>query len=124
MVNANPQHLQTRTDAGVSETPAESRLWKWKCLQGSQLGDKKFRRQHSVGSYILDFYCPACKLAVELDGSDHLHSWTAEKDAKRTEFLSSLEIRVLRFENRWVFENLQAVLDEIRQHLLTAPGPS
>src|SRR5438552_12976957 len=50
-------------------TPAEAKLWK--CLQRSQLSDKKFRRQHSVGPYILDFYCPECCLAIELDGAGH-----------------------------------------------------
>ena len=100
-------------------TPAEASLWK--SLQRSQLSGKKFRRQHSVGPYILDFYCPECGLAVELDGQTHFnpHSW--EHDCRRTEYLQKLNIRVVRFENRDVFEYPEWVLAEISRYL-TAPG--
>ena len=52
-------------------------------LQRSQVCGKKFRRQHSVGNYILDFYCPECRLAVELDGQGHFNSMTSEHDYRR-----------------------------------------
>jgi very-short-patch-repair endonuclease len=61
---------ETRTPADL--TTAEAVLWK--NLQGSRLDGKKFRRQHSVGKYVLDFYCPECRLAVELDGEAHFTS--------------------------------------------------
>ena len=99
-------------------TPAEASLWK--SLQQSQLCGKKFRRQHSVGPFILDFYCPECRLAVELDGQTHFNPPVWERDASRTEYLNNLNIRVLRFENRDVFEHLEWVLREISAHL-TAP---
>ena len=104
-----------------SLTPAEAVLWK--NLQGSELAGKKFRRQHSIGDYIVDFYCPECKLAVELDGEKHFNSIASECDRRRTDFLNLLNIRVLRFENRTVFENLRAVLHVIKSHL-TTPNPS
>ena len=69
----------------------------------------KFRRQHSIGNYVVDFYCSECRLAVELDGESHLNSIKAEYDARRTAFLSKLNVQVIRFENRMVFENLQGV---------------
>src|SRR5208282_5992414 len=96
-------------------TPAEASLWK--SLQRSQVGGKKFRRQHSVGNYILDFYCPECRLAVELDGQTHFYPKTWENDCRRTEYLERLQIRVLRFENRDVFEHREWVLRTISEHL-------
>ena len=96
-------------------TPAEAALWK--ILQRSQVSGKKFRRQHSVGNYILDFYCPECRLAVELDGQPHFSPVAWEHDLHRTEYLEELNIRVLRFENRDVFEHLEWVLRTISEHL-------
>ena len=106
-----PRRKQLRS----SLTPAEASLWK--SLQRSQLDGKKFRRQHSVGNYILDFYCPECRLAVELDGQKHFNSIASEYDYRRSEYLRKLNIRVLRFENRVVFENLEGVLHAIREQL-------
>ena len=106
-----------RNELRSSLTPAEASLWK--SLQRSQVCGKKFRRQHSVGNYILDFYCPECRLAVELDGQGHFHSMTSEYDYRRDEYLKKMNIRVLRFENRLVFENLEGVLHMISDHLIT-----
>jgi very-short-patch-repair endonuclease len=94
-----------------SLTPAEARLWSY--LQHSQLQGRKFRRQHSVGPFTLDFYCPAEKLAVELDGAAHDSDDGAARDEARTAYLVELGIRVVRFENRDVMENLEGVLTEI-----------
>ena len=65
----------------------------------------------------LDFYCPECRLAVELDGEAHFTSIRAEHDAARDEFIRSLKIRTVRFENRLVLENLEGVLETIKEHL-------
>lgn len=92
-------------------TPAEASLWK--LLQGSKLGGRKFRRQHSVGNYILDFYCPSEKIAVELDGAGHYTEEGIKKDELRTKFLNEVGIKVLRFENKLVFEKTEWVLEEI-----------
>ena len=92
-------------------TPAEAFLWtvlKNKALQG-----RKFRRQHSIGKYIVDFYCSAEKLAIELDGADHFTPEGESYDKQRDAYLASLGITVLRFENEQVFENLPSVLQEI-----------
>ena len=93
-------------------TPAEAILWK--AIQRSKLDGRKFRRQHSVGSYVLDFYCPTELLAVELDGAHHYTLAGIEYDAERTKYLNGLNIRVLRFENKLVFSQLDWVLDEIK----------
>ena len=110
-----------RRELRHSLTPAEASLWK--SLQRSQLCGKKFRRQHSVGPFIVDFYCPECRLAVELDGQGHFYAPGWERDCDRTEYLNNLNIRVLRFENRDVFEHLDWMLREISEHLGAPPEP-
>ncbi len=96
-------------------TPAEAKLWVY--IKNSQLG-QKFRRQHSVGYYILDFYCPAKMLAVELDGSPHDTEQGYRQDQERTIHLNALGIKVVRFENKDVINNLEAVITEIKKNLL------
>jgi very-short-patch-repair endonuclease len=119
----NRETLKTqRRELRHSLTPAEAALWK--SLRRSQLCGKKFRRQHSVGPYILDFYCPEFRLAVELDGQAHFNPPAWEHDCDRTEYLNRLNVRVLRFENRDVFENLDWVLREISTHLTAPPEPA
>jgi very-short-patch-repair endonuclease len=93
-------------------TPAEAKLWI--AIKNNKLAGKKFRRQQSVGNYILDFYCPSEKLAIELDGDVHFQEIKQESDSKRTLYLRSLGIRVLRFENRLVFEDIEWVLGAIK----------
>jgi len=95
-------------------TPAEAKLWSY--LKNSQLGEK-FRRQHSIGSYIVDFYCPKKKLAVELDGSPHDTEEGYQKDQTRTEYINKQAIKVIRFENKDVINNIDGVLIEIKKHL-------
>jgi very-short-patch-repair endonuclease len=89
----------------------------WLQLRHSQLDGWKFRRQHSVGSYVLDFYCPGARLAVELDGAAHDHEAAQVRDKRRTEFLNDAGVRVIRFENHDVVANLEGVLAEIRRVL-------
>jgi very-short-patch-repair endonuclease len=95
-------------------TPAEATLWK--AIKNSQLDGRKFRRQHSVGPYILDFYCVEESLAIELDGEIHKNDFVLMKDAVRSMYLKSLGIRVVRFENFLVFQEIDAVLQHIRSY--------
>ena len=104
-----------------SLTPAEAKLWS--LLKDSLLEDRKFRRQHSVGPYVLDFYCPTEKLCIELDGMAHFTDEGYEYDTTRTEYLKAMEIRVLRFENKDVFENTEGVLEEIRKKFIPSNHP-
>ena len=98
-------------------TSAEATLWNY--LKNSQLEGRKFRRQHSIEFYILDFYCPFEKLNIELDGQEHFEGYGLVQDEKRDEFLKSLNVKVLRFENKQVFENIDWVLNEIKRHFKT-----
>ena len=79
-----------------------------------QIDNYRFRRQHGVGPYILDFYCPQIKLAIELDGE--VHNRQQDYDEQRSYFLNRVEdIEVLRFENRTVFENPEQIIREIEE---------
>ncbi|WP_299312387.1 endonuclease domain-containing protein [uncultured Aquimarina sp.] len=101
----NRKHLETlRKDLRNNGTSAEAFLWKY--LQKSQVKGRKFRRQHSIGNYIVDFYCPKEKLIIELDGEIHNKPEVHDNDQKRTEYLESLGFIVIRFENKMVFDNL------------------
>jgi very-short-patch-repair endonuclease len=94
-------------------TPAEASLWR--LLQRSQLEGRKFRRQHSIGPYVVDFYCAEERLIVELEGSAHDSQRAAAHDEERERFLRISGFTVLRLENRHVFENPDGVLELIRQ---------
>lgn len=96
-------------------TPAEQQLWG--SLKGRGLCEFKFRRQHSIGPYIVDFYCPEKRLAVELDGAVHENELARERDRRRDAFLEQHGIRVLRFPNDAVFERPEQMLSEILQAL-------
>lgn len=92
-------------------TPAEAFLWK--NLQRKQLNGRKFRRQHSITIFIVDFYCPNEKLIIELEGSIHLDFAQQSYDHERTQKLEALGFKIIRFENKQVFESLEEVLNEI-----------
>ncbi|WP_051286323.1 endonuclease domain-containing protein [Salinimicrobium terrae] len=100
-------------------TTAEAYLWKH--LQQKKLDGRKFRRQHSVLNFIVDFYCAEERLVIELDGLYHMNPTNEEKDALRTRKLEELNLKVIRFENRTVFENLDWVLEEIKRHFGSGP---
>jgi len=115
LIHNNRKISEKRSNLRRNPTDAESILWK--NLRKSQLNGKKFRRQHSIGPYIVDFYCPEFRVAVEMDGASHMTLIGSEEDGKRDEFLGKLNVRVLRFENRLVFESLELVLNTIRATL-------
>lgn len=92
-------------------TPAESALW----LQSRDKGilGHKFRRQYGVDKYVVDFYCPQLKLAVEIDGDSHYQDGAPERDLARQRNIEAYGITFLRFTNVDVHENLDAVLEAI-----------
>lgn len=92
----------------------------WSRLKNSQLGGMKFRRQESVNQYIIDFYCPSRKLAVEVDGDVHGYGTRIFSDMKRQKEIERLGIKVLRYTNTDVKENLDHVLQDISQEAAEA----
>lgn len=89
--------------------PAEVILWQR--LRGRQVLGYKFRRQYSVGPYVLDFFCPTLRLGIELDGDSHFREGAKQKDRERDKYIRSFGIHVLRFLNTDVYENLEGLLE-------------
>ena len=100
---------QAARDMRRAPTQAEETLWS--ALRANQIAGLKFRRQHPVGRFVLDFYCPACKLVVEVDGD--VHDQQQERDAARTQVLDAYGYRVLRFRNEQVLRELSSVVQTI-----------
>jgi very-short-patch-repair endonuclease len=94
--------------------PAEIRLWR--VLRNRISGGFKFRRQHPIGPYVVDFACLKCKLAVEVDGESHLA--TRAHDEQRTRFQDAAGWKVIRFWNTEVYEDLEPVQEAIYQECL------
>jgi very-short-patch-repair endonuclease len=99
----------------LNQTTSEYVLWQW--LRNRQLAGYKFRRQHPLPPYTLDFYCEATKLAVELDGSGHETDFGVNYDKARDDFLAKQGIRVLRFPSEQIETHLIAVLATIKKEL-------
>ena len=100
-------------DMRRESTPAEKHLWQR--LRKEQLLGFKFRRQHTIDRFIVDFYCAKAHLVVEVDGN--IHNEQQEADQHRTEVLESLGLRVLRFTNGEVLQQTDAVIERIAETL-------
>ena len=104
-----------------TQTDAEQLMWM--LLRGRRFCGFKFRRQHPLGRYILDFFCLDAMLAVELDGGGHNQAEQAEYDEERTKELESSGIRVIRFWNNDVLKHTDAVLEALYAALQNGPSP-
>jgi len=124
--NQQEQTLLRKTLRNNATAP-EALLWmKLKCKQVDGL---KFRRQFGVGPYVLDFYCPELRLGIELDGEIHNRFDTERHDDIRTAFLRENRITILRYKNEVVYQNADAIIEDIRQFyrntiVQTSPNPS
>ena len=111
----NPEMKERRRELRSNMTKAERLLWIQ--LKGKALNGYKFRRQHSIGYYVTDFYCTKVKLAVEVDGPTHYNDEEAENDKERQELIENLGVHFLRFTNDEVFETLDTVIDRIKNKI-------
>ncbi len=98
-------------------TPAEQKLWS--VLRNRNLGGFKFRRQHPIGHFIVDFYCAEKHLVIEIDGD--VHSQQIEYDLTRSDWLQSLGYTVLRYQNQQILHQLDEVAGDIIQYCQNAP---
>jgi very-short-patch-repair endonuclease len=110
-----PELLDFARELRKEQTDAENLLWH--LLRGRRFCGFKFRRQYPIGGYILDFYCHAAKLAIELDGGGHTSEEQRLYDAERTKVLEGAGLCVLRFWNNEVLNSLEGVLTEIHERL-------
>lgn len=106
----SPNLKERRQELRNKATDVEQILWQK--LRRNQTG-VKFRRQYSIGGYIVDFYCPSKRLAIELDGKQHLLKDSKEYDLHRTKYIGGVNITVVRFMNKEVFSNINEVLNKI-----------
>ena len=90
----------------------------WSRIRRRQILGCKFRRQYSVGSYVIDFFSAEIRLGIELDGDSHFESGAPEYDNKRQQFIESFGIRTVRILNRDVYENLDGVLEMIASEVV------
>ena len=107
---------EKRKELRSNSTSAEAVLCRM--LKGKQIEGKRWRRQFSIGYYILDFYCPEIKLAIELDGNEHYTVIGKFNDERREEYLKSLGITIIRFENKDIWCSTEHVIETIREHSL------
>ena len=115
----NPNLKERRRELRKSSTPAEIELWKR--LKNKALCGRKFRRQYSIGKFILDFYCPEEKLGIELDGSPHFIEENLEYDNLRTEIINKFNIKIIRFENYLIMEDINKVFEIIKSNFEDIP---
>ena len=119
-----PPILQAARELRQPQTPAEQKLWSR--LRDRQLDGLKFRRQHPIGKFIIDFYCAEAKLCIEIDGDSHAEQ--VEYDQARTAYLNELGYTIMRFTNREVFGQLeavaQAIADECQRLIANDDSPS
>ena len=112
----DPTLKNRRRDLRRKQTEAERAFWGQ--VRNQQFHSLKFFRQYSIGPYILDFYCPALRLAIELDGGQHNQTETKEYDAARSQFLLEQGITVVRFWNNDVLREMRSVLEKIEEYVL------
>jgi len=105
--NLKPYARNLRT----AMTEAEQHLWRR--LRGKQVGGVQFYRQKPLLSFIVDFYCPAAKLVIELDGGQHLDDAVKAKDGERDALLAATGLHVLRFDNLQVLQETESVLEVV-----------
>ena len=102
----------------LRNTMPDAEVILWSRLKGRQLLGCKFRRQFSVGAFVMDFYSPEIRLAVELDGDSHFREGAREYDQQRTQFIERFGIRIVRVLNSDIYDNLDGILDMIGNEVL------
>ncbi len=103
--------IEIRRRLRRSNTPAEEKFWKY--ARKGQLNGLKFKRQHSIGRYVVDFYCASNRLIVELDGGIHDTPEQRKRDIDRDTNLKEMGFTILRFKNQEVFNSINLVIQKI-----------
>ena len=113
---ATARTLQLAGDLRRAMTEAEKMLWQR--LRDRQLNGYRFRRQHPVNEFVVDFFCYEAMLAIEVDGAVHKDSYQQERDTERTRILNRFGIRVVRITNTEVETEMERVIERIKENLL------
>lgn len=120
--SGSPATISFRRKLRREMTPAEKLFWAK--VVANQFYNLKFRRQHAVGNYIVDFYCPEKKLIVEIDGDTHAETLAMANDVSRENYLRSFGYSVVRYNNRDVINNIDGVLEDLFQRIKLTPSNS
>jgi very-short-patch-repair endonuclease len=111
--NQGNNHSKFRQARKFRKEMTESERRLWEKLRGNRLLGMHFRRQHVVHGFIVDFYCHEARLVIEVDGAIH-HS-TQNRDIEREKIIESLEMKIIRFSNEQVDQNIEGVISEIEK---------
>jgi len=106
-----PSEKDKRRKLRQNQTKAEGLVWRF--IRNRQLSGYKFRRQYSVNHFIIDFYCPELKLAIEVDGDSHNESGQQKKDISRQKYLESFNIKFVRIKNEELMGNPEKAFGKI-----------
>ena len=116
---AKPLIFERAKELRKNMTSAELKLWER--LKNNQLGGFRFKAQHPIDRFIVDFYCHKARLVIELDGG--IHNNQVEYDQNRTVELEKFELKIIRFTNKEVETDIESVLKQIMKCLPTPPAP-
>lgn len=103
----------------LRNAPTKTEYLLWQRLRRRQVGGLKFRRQHGIRSFVVDFYCPQIKLAVEIDGGVHDYVQQQEHDTRRQEYLTALGIHMIRFTDIEILNDINRVIEILESKCLT-----
>ena len=127
MINPKPYHNRSMYKGAPASSFVKARILRqnmtiaekalWECLKNKQFENLKFRRQHPLHIYIVDFYCHELGLIIEIDGEYHNEVSQIQKDLDRTELLKFQNLHLIRFTNDAVVNSLGKVLDELKQYV-------
>ncbi len=118
--NSNEESFRRAKALRKDSTSAEKLFWR--LVKNRQFENLKFRRQHPIGSFIVDFYCHEKRLVIELDGSVHEDEFIKQYDKRREQVLKSFGLIIVRFENGDIIRNLDLVIGELRE-VISIPSP-
>lgn len=111
-----------RRELRHNSTPAEKVFWAM--VSAKQFNNLKFRRQHDIGPYIVDFYCAALNLIIEIDGDSHFTTQGIDYDKTRTKYLISKGYQIIRYDNSQILNNLDGVFADLTLKLALRPSPN
>jgi len=109
-------NLNIRRKLRREMTLSEQKLWLK--LRGKQFKSFKFRRQHGIGPYVVDFFCPEKKLAIEVDGDIHAFNKQMKREQTREEFLKGLGIKIIRYTNNDILKNIAGVMEDLYRNIV------
>jgi len=112
----NPSHLSLKRQFRSSLTSAEAKLWFH--IRAKRFESLKFKRQHGIGPYIVDYYCAEKALVIEVDGDVHAGEVQKERDESREDYLKRCGLRILRYNNQDILKNIEGVLENLRSWVL------